>query len=148
MHAVKACGTSCRWVFNFTSQLIYPWWKNPQYPLRSRLSGSQSLSRFVGEERALLHLLEIESGSPGCPACSLVTCWPSGSSSRCVTVVAWNDKCCTSTTPSHKCPVSIVTRQWARHPRNWGSISSRGETFFCSPKCRRPALGNTQFAIQ
>jgi hypothetical protein len=44
-------------------------------------------------------------------------------------------------------PVGIVTELRARLPRNWGSISCRGNIFFSSP-LSRSALGPIQPPVQ
>jgi len=43
-------GTSWRTVVSFTAWPLYPWGKNPRYPLGTRLGGLQSRSGRGGEE--------------------------------------------------------------------------------------------------
>jgi hypothetical protein len=40
-------------VVSFTSQVLYPWGKRPQYPLDRRLSRPQNWSGWHGEEKIL-----------------------------------------------------------------------------------------------
>jgi len=44
-------GTRRRWVVSLTRRLLYPWGKNPQYPLDRKLGGYQSWSGGGGEEK-------------------------------------------------------------------------------------------------
>jgi hypothetical protein len=45
--------TILRWVVSFTPLLLYPWGKNPQYPMDRRLGRPQGQSGCCGKEKYL-----------------------------------------------------------------------------------------------